>query len=153
VLLAAIGVQSALRQATGPSGLPWKCYVGSIYLLYALLLVAINARLMPLVAALVAANAGVHAVEYLAIVTHYARRREHTGSRGLFAAMAKEWTWLLVAYMVLLGSLAVISNERYRDAWLAINLSVAFMHYAYDGLIWKLREAKTSAALGVEVKA
>jgi hypothetical protein len=147
-----MGAQASLWKANDTGGFAWKCYVGSIYLLYASLLIAINVKAMTLVAALVAAGAGVHAVEYLAIVTHYARRREHSGSRGLFAAVAKEWTWLLAAYLVLLGSLAFVTNERYRDLWLAINLAVAFMHYAYDGLIWKLRESKTSAALGVEMK-
>jgi hypothetical protein len=33
--------------------------------------------------------------------------------------------------------------------WLALNVWAAFLHYTYDGLIWKLRKPATAQALGV----
>ena len=33
-------------------------------------------------------------------------------------------------------------------AWQGLNLWAAFVHYAYDGMIWKLRRPETAAALG-----
>ena len=33
--------------------------------------------------------------------------------------------------------------------WQGMNLWAAFVHYAFDGMIWKLRRPETAAALGV----
>jgi hypothetical protein len=33
--------------------------------------------------------------------------------------------------------------------WQGLNLWAAFVHYAFDGMIWKLRRPETAAALGV----
>lgn len=128
-------------------------YVGSVAGIYLALLVAINAGQPLLVAGLVAASAAMHAVEYLAIVTFYAERRRTTGSAGLFRRMAGHWSLLLGLYVVVLGTMAFVTDQRLGLWWLGINLWGAFIHYAYDGMIWKLREARTSSALGVELPA
>jgi hypothetical protein len=36
-----------------------------------------------------------------------------------------------------------------RDLWLGANLWMGLVHYAYDGMIWKLRRPDTAKALGV----
>jgi hypothetical protein len=93
-----------------------------------------------------------HAVEYLAIVTHYARRREQVGSAGAFRTLARYWLVFLGAYVLVLGSIGVwmsrADNERI-VFWQGLNLWAAFVHYAFDGMIWKLRRPETAAALGV----
>ena len=33
--------------------------------------------------------------------------------------------------------------------WQGLNLWMSFVHYTYDGMIWKLRRPATAAALGV----
>jgi hypothetical protein len=33
--------------------------------------------------------------------------------------------------------------------WQGLNLWASFVHYAFDGMIWKLRRPATAAALGV----
>jgi hypothetical protein len=93
-----------------------------------------------------------HAVEYLAVVTHYAWRRQHTGSAGLFQRMAQRWLELLAAYMLLLGLVAWSLDQAspwVREVWIGLNLWAAALHYGFDGLIWKLRRPETARALDV----
>jgi hypothetical protein len=99
-----------------------------------------------------AAGSMFHAVEYLAIVTHYARRRESVGSDSPFRALARYWLLFLGGYILLLGAVGVwMSNPENGLVvfWQGVNLWAAFVHYAFDGMIWKLRRPETAAALGV----
>src|SRR5262249_39745344 len=112
------------------------------------LLVALRVRSGPLVLALTAAAATFHAVEYLALVTHYARRRAEHGSAGPFRVLAKHWTGLLAAYVLVVGLMAAAIQPGGATWWLGLNLWASFVHYAYDGLIWKLRRPETARALG-----
>jgi hypothetical protein len=66
--------------------------------------------------------------------------------------MAAYWLPLLGIYMVLLGSVGVMMERPSSAAvplWMAANLWAALVHYAYDGMIWKLRRPATAQALGV----
>jgi hypothetical protein len=131
-------------------------YLASICLLYGGLIVAVQARERTAVLALTAASATFHAVEYLALVTHYAWRRRHVGCTGLFREMAGRWLGVLVLYVLLLGLVgsslerwtAGLENPLFRDLLVAGNLWASFLHYAYDGMIWKMRRPATAAALG-----
>ena len=100
------------------------------------------------VVALAAASATFHAVEYLALVTFYAWRRQDVGSDGMFRQMAQRWVGALAVYVVVLGLLAVAAEAHLREWWVGMNLWAAFLHYAYDGMIWKLRRPETARALG-----
>ncbi len=46
-----------------------------------------------------------HAVEYLAIVSHYALRRRETGSADLIRELGKQWGLVLSVFVVGLGTL------------------------------------------------
>jgi hypothetical protein len=99
-----------------------------------------------------AAGSLFHAVEYLAVVTHYARRRETVGSDTAFRALARNWVLFLGAYVLVLGSFGAWASTPVSGLvvlWQGLNLWAAFVHYAYDGMIWKLRRPETAAALGV----
>jgi hypothetical protein len=135
---------------------PWRVaklsYLASVCGLYGSLLVALHFRHRPLILGLTTAAALFHATEYIALVTHYAWRRQETGSTGAFRALARHWGLFLVGYVVLLGMLGALvqSLDRLPAWWVGLNLWAAFLHYAYDGLIWKLRRPATARALGAE---
>src|SRR5207248_2075249 len=74
-----------------PGSAPKLIYLASVCGIYAALLLALHTRTTNLIAALAVGTAAFHAVEYLAIVTSYAWRREATGSAGLFRKMAGRW--------------------------------------------------------------
>jgi hypothetical protein len=133
-----------------PQRLGKRVYLASVCGLYGGLLLALRAASTPLVLALTTASAMFHAVEYLAIVTHYAWRRQAHGSAGLFRAMAGRWLGVLAAYLLLLGLFGVLIHRQWGEWWLGLNLWAAFLHYTYDGMIWKLRRPATARTLGAE---
>ncbi len=123
-------------------------YLASVCGLYSALLLALRGGHATLALALAAASAVFHAVEYLALVTHYAWRRRQTGSDGLFRAVAVRWLTALAAFAVGLGVSAWLINRHAAALWAGLTIWASLLHYAYDGMIWKLRRPETARALG-----
>src|SRR5262249_36803138 len=120
---------------------PWERLPRTVYLasgcgLYAALFLALREHATTLVLALTTAGALFDATECVAVVTHYAWRRRATGSGGLFRVMAGRWVLVLGAYLLLWGLSAVVLESWGGEVWRGLNLWAAFLHYAYDGMIW-----------------
>ena len=129
-------------------------YLASVGLLYGSLLVNLQHGNRVAVLALTMAAAVFHAVEYLAVVTRYADGRKTQGSPSLFQRISRGWPLFLGCYVVgwgLCGYLIDHGGAELRQFWLGINLWAAALHYAFDGLIWKLRRPQTAKVLGVEL--
>jgi hypothetical protein len=127
-------------------------YLGSVCLLYSGLVLSLHFEWATLVLAFLASGSLFHAVEYLAIVTHYARRRETIGTDGLFRVLARHWLIFLGMYVLVLGSTGAWLSRPDSGLivlWQGLNLWASFVHYGFDGMIWKLRRPATAAALGV----
>jgi tetratricopeptide (TPR) repeat protein len=99
-----------------------------------------------------------HDVQYLAIVWVYNRTRVQTGRPvGEFTRFLFRGNLILIALYVLLvlayGYLGLVvrtlPDEGLRLTLYGFVAASAFLHYYYDGFIWKIREPATSAALGV----
>ena len=137
---------------------PWQrrgkvAYLVSVVTMYTMLLFAIRSGDHYRVIAMSAASAAFHAVEYMAIVTFYAWRRQATGSAGgLFRKMTRHWLRILAIYMIALGLISQYTDRNLKELYMGLNLWAAFLHYAYDGMIWKLRRAGTAQALNVQLK-
>ena len=82
-------------------------YLGSVGLLYAGLILSLHFDWPPGVVTFAAAGSMFHAVEYLAVVTHYAWRRLTVGGGGAFRVLAASWIGFLGVYVLLLGSIGV----------------------------------------------
>ena len=134
--------------------LPKLLYLASVSCLYGLLLLSLKFDNPKLIAALATAAAAYHAVEYMAFVTFYAKRRQHHGSQSPFRMMAKSWVQVLALYLIAFGVFAAWADSESMlwRFWGGINLWASFCHYALDGLIWKLRKPTTAKTLGVEIK-
>jgi len=126
-------------------------YLLSVITMYTVLLFAIRGGDKYLVFAMSAATAAFHAVEYMAIVTFYAWRRRETGSESPFRRMTKHWLRILVVFMVAIGIISQYADRNMRELYMGLNLWAAFLHYAYDGMIWKLRRKDTAKALNVQL--
>jgi hypothetical protein len=127
-------------------------YTASVCGLYTSLLLAVSFQVVSLVLVLTTAAALFHATEYLAVVTHYAWRRDTVGSAGAFRHMARHWLAFLAVYAVALGTVGTLLDRKgsgLYELWLGANLWAALTHYAFDGMIWKLRRPETARALGV----
>jgi hypothetical protein len=126
-------------------------YLASITFMYGSLLLAVREGNHRLVLALTVASAAYHAVEYLAIVTFYAWRRREHGSDSPFRTMAGHWLEVLAAFAVCVGIIGEYAEREWQQLWMGLNLWAAFLHYAYDGMIWKLRRPATAETLGVQL--
>ena len=127
-------------------------YVGSVCLLYSGIVLGLRMGWTGITLAVIAAGPLFHAVEYLAVVTHYAWRRETVGTDGRFRVLARHWLISLALYGLLLGSAGAWMSRPEGGLillWQGLNLWASFVHYAFDGMIWKLRRPATAAALGV----
>ena len=58
---------------------------------------------------------------------------------------------ILAGYVILFGLLANAADAFSHDFWVGINLWAAGLHYAYNGMIWKLRAPQTAHVLDVEM--
>jgi hypothetical protein len=126
-------------------------YLSSVCSLYTGFLLSLQFGWSRLVVIFAAAGSMFHAVEYLAVVTHYAWRRRNVGGANLFRTLAHSWLIFLATYVLLLGWLGVWASDPANPwflAWQGLNLWAAFVHYAFDGIIWKLRRPDTAAVLG-----
>lgn len=124
-------------------------YTLSVCALYGGLLLSLSNRASAWVVPLATASGLFHATEYLAVVTHYAWRRRVVGGGGAFRRLAGVWVPFLAIYAAVLGSMGVwLEGGPAFEFWLGLNLWAALVHYAFDGMIWKLRRPETARALG-----
>jgi hypothetical protein len=138
-----------------PAQRPGKVlYLLNVCAMYAAMLVCLRTGRHTQLIMLTVANAMFHAVEYLAIVTFYAWKRQEQGSASPFQSMARDWLRVLATYIVLLGVVSnLLDNSRYEfvvQLFIGANLWAAYLHYAFDGMIWKLRRPQTAQTLGLE---
>lgn len=92
-----------------------------------------------MVLALATASALFHALEYLTVVGWSVRQRyERNGARlGLLSWLAPRWALALGLFVLILGAAGWLMDQRLLETWLTINVVIAFLHYAYDGIIWR----------------
>jgi hypothetical protein len=94
-----------------------------------------------LVLSLATASAAFHASEYLALVAWAVRGRHATmpGQLGVLGYLAPRWGVALAIFVLILGAAGWLLDQHLMRIWLLVNVIVAFLHYAYDGLIWRRR--------------
>lgn len=155
ILAASILIVAFVSASKRPTTLqvPRLTYLTSVVCLYVSYLWASRMSADRFVLCLATAISLFHAVEYLAIVSHYATRRRSLGSPGLMRWLSLRWGTLLMVFMVVLGSLGVwfdLQSLHLNLVWQGLNLWAALTHYMFDGLIWKLRRRETAQALGAQ---
>jgi hypothetical protein len=114
-------------------------YLASVCVLYTCLLWAVHERRPGLVLALATTSALFHALEYLALVSWSVDRRHAVrgDQLGMLGRLAPRWGAALGVFVLVLGAGGWLMDQRFFETWLFINVIVAFLHYAYDGLIWR----------------
>jgi hypothetical protein len=124
-------------------------YLVSVCALYLCLLWAVHTQRPALVLSLATASALFHAIEYLSLVGWTVQRRHAAaGERmGLLGYLAPRWAIALGIFLLVLGSAGWLLDQHLLKTWLLVNVVVAFLHYAYDGMIWRQR-AQSPATYG-----
>jgi hypothetical protein len=129
-------------------------YMASVLSLYSLLLLLAHFlphgnSVHPVMAGALIAVTIFHSTEYLAIVSWTVKKRFANRDNSLMAHLAKRWTLTLAMFLLGLGVSAWLlstQSETSQRVWFILNMFVSFLHYAYDGMIWKARPAKPAAA-------
>jgi len=123
-------------------------YLVSVCGLYLAILWAVHMRRPALVLSLATASALFHAIEYLSLVAWSVQKRHAAaGSRlGLLGYLAPRWAIALGLFLLVLGVGGWLLDRYWLEAWLTVNVIVAFLHYAYDGMIWRNRPVATASA-------
>jgi hypothetical protein len=100
-----------------------------------------------------------HDVQYLAIVWIYNRTRvERDKTIGGFmrfvfrrsGSLIGVYVGLVFAYGAIGLTQSAVTAEWIRHGLIGIVTASALLHFYYDGFIWKVREAQTRTALGIE---
>ncbi len=110
-------------------------YLASVVLLYGGLLTAVHLGRRDWVLPLATASALYHACEYLAVCGWSVQRARPDA--GWLARIAPDGTSMLLGFIAVCGMVGWWLNSRYTEFWVGANLAAAFIHYAYDGLIWR----------------
>ena len=58
---------------------------------------------------------------------------------GILSFFLPRFGLMLAMFMLILGSFGWLLQKHWLQPWLVVNVIVAFLHYAYDGLIWRRR--------------
>jgi hypothetical protein len=120
-------------------------YLLSVIALYSALLWAVHERRVGLVLSLATASALFHALEYLSLVSWSVRQRHAArgDKMGILGYLVPRWGIVLAVFVVILGAGGWLMDQEpgLLELWLLLNIIVAFLHYAYDGLIWRRRAA------------
>jgi hypothetical protein len=95
-------------------------------------------RLQAWALAVATSNALFHATEYFGIVTWSVHRRADPGKAWYLPALMKNWTATLLVFLYAVAALSFLLVARWPYAWMMTNTLVACLHYAYDGVLWKM---------------
>jgi hypothetical protein len=124
-----------------PGPIKWgrTAYLISVLTLYVSLLWSVHFNHPRATLALATASALFHATEYLALVSWSVHQRDRSrGVRlGWLHWFAGRWSLSLLGYIACLGLGGWLIEQQWLDLWLFLNVITAFLHYAYDGMIWK----------------
>ena len=98
-----------------------------------------------------------HDVQYLSIVWVFNRRRARDGDAGFFTrvlfgggrAMLFVYVGLVLGYGLFRFIPEAVSSAAVQRGVLALVAASTMLHFYFDGFIWKIREQKTGAALGI----
>ncbi|MEI8383092.1 MAG: hypothetical protein WCJ09_23435 [Planctomycetota bacterium] len=116
-------------------------YLVSVVSLYVGQLLAIRMDDQALVQSLFLGTAIFHSTEYLAVVNWSVQKR----TTGIWKYQLSRTGLGLVVFMVVLGVTNLAINTASAYAWALMTLLVSFLHYAYDGMIWKSKPRTTTA--------
>lgn len=84
------------------------------------------------------ANAVLHATEYFSIVTWSVRGRASRPEGFFWPAAARHWAVSLAVFLGLMALTSAFLATRFGPFWVLLNTLVSLLHYAWDGVIWKM---------------
>lgn len=128
-----------------PSALGRLLYLGSVCAGYTALLLSIHYHQQLLTLSIALALSLFHATEYLAVVSWSVKMKHGRSRQGFFGHLVPRWVLALSTFMIVLALSGWLLDTRYHNLWAVVTIAVSYLHYAYDGIIWKVRKAPAAS--------
>jgi len=113
-------------------------HLGSVCALYSALIVLCALHLNDYALALAVSIGVFHAVEYYGFLTWSMGRRVATRANFFAPWVAARWAPALVVFLALMAGASLTAAALVPLAWVAANTLASMLHYAYDGVLWKI---------------
>jgi hypothetical protein len=113
-------------------------HLASVCALYSSLILLSALRLNEYALALAVAIGVFHAVEYYGFLTWSMGRRVATRANFFAPFVAARWTLSLAAFLALMAGASLSVAAFAPLVWIAANTLASMLHYAYDGVLWKI---------------
>lgn len=121
-------------------------YLASVCLLYSSLLMGVHLQIdNRILLGIFLAVSMFHATEYLAIVSWSVWKKHGRTPGTLFGHLVPRWGMAILTFMAVLAVTAWAMDRNYFRVWLVVTIFVSYLHYAYDGMIWKVRRPASAA--------
>lgn len=130
-----------------PSAFGRFVYLTSVTTLYCLMIVAVRMEWTTVKIGCAAAGTFFHSIEYLAIVSWNVQKNKSLHAISPFRYLVPRWTMFLLFFMAFCALSAFFLKQPFFQLWVLVNLIISFMHYAYDGMIWKRPKKKSAPAM------
>ncbi len=105
---------------------------------YAAMLLCAHFKLVEWGVAVSVGNAVFHATEYFSIVTWSVGRSAARPASFFLPEIARAWLKSLALFLVLMAVTSAFLATKYGPYWVLLNTLVSYLHYAWDGVIWKM---------------
>lgn len=113
-------------------------YLASVYAHYGSMIVFCHFDMFVWALAVGMANGAFHAIEYFTVVTWSVRPRANKEGAWHAATLFRHWGSTLLIFILSIATLGLAVSSGHVRAWIVVNALVSYLHYAYDGVIWKL---------------
>jgi hypothetical protein len=117
---------------------PKYVHLASVLANFVAMIAFCHYRMQAWALAVATANALFHATEYFGIVTWSVQRRADPGKAWYLPVLMKNWTVTLLVFLYAVAALSFVLVIRRPYVWMMANTLVACLHYAYDGVLWKM---------------
>jgi hypothetical protein len=123
-------------------------YLASVASAYAVMLLAVHFHHASVLLAVALAISLFHATEYLAIVSWAVQKKHAKSTQGFFAhlcaathrrRLVSRWVLALLTFIVVMALGAWAIQTQFHNQWAVLTIAVSYLHYTYDGMIWKVR--------------
>jgi hypothetical protein len=146
VLALPVALLASELRTSAPASTGRLAYLTSVCFLYGSMLVGVHSGAdNRLLLGLFLAISVFHASEYLAIVSWSVWKRHGRRPETLFGHLVPRWGFTLTLFVIVLALTAWMMDRHYLRAWLVLTIFVSYLHYAYDGMIWKVRRPQSAA--------
>ena len=147
-LLLAVPAALLIRAASGfdrrLAGKYW--YLASVCAHYGSMIIFCHFHMTVWALAVTMTNGLFHAVEYFAVVTWSVRPRANKEGAWLAAPLFRHWASTLLIFIFSIATLGLVVTSGHARAWILVNALVSYLHYAYDGVIWKMPDVVPAPA-------